>query len=127
MSFNMSNDRCFLPFPQHCLPPVLTHPGTRVQLSMHTQTPSIGILNTETGDVEHSDSIPTVPEMWSNLGLSLPLDLCNSDALVSAELAIEEAVRDGVATIRLKHGMHTHFDQNLSLILQVHSYTVMNI
>jgi hypothetical protein len=112
MSFDLSNERYFLPFPRHAISPVLLHPGGGVTMKMNSIYPSI----TSEAQIESlSSPLVSEPKRISYC----KTQLMNSDCVQEIEIYLEEQLRDFIATFRLERDLYTHYDSELSPILQV--------
>jgi hypothetical protein len=120
MSFDLSNEKYFLPFPRHAISPILLHPGGGIKLKMNSIFPPIlseSQLNNpssgnSSGDGSGSDPI-------NNRITFCKSQLMNSECVQEIELYLEDNLKDFIATVRLNKDLYTHYDSHLSTILQV--------
>jgi hypothetical protein len=113
MSFDLSNERAFLPFPRHAISPVLLHPGGGMTMKMNSIFPPI----TSEAQIKSSSSSSFVSEPTRITFCKT--QLMNSDCVHEIEIFLEEQLRDFIATFRLGRDLYTHYDIELTSILQV--------
>ena len=117
MSFDLSNERYFLPFPRHAISPTLLHPGGGVKFKMNSIFPPI---------LSESQLDPPLTSSSSSSNSSEPIritfcktQLMNSECVNEIEIYLEDKLKDFIATFRLNKDLYTHYDSHLSSILQV--------
>jgi hypothetical protein len=120
MSFDLSHERYFLPFPRHAISPVLLHPGGGIKLKMNAIYPPILSQSQLESPLTNDSPIPSGGNVSEPTRISFcKTQLMNSECVNEIESYLEEKLKDFIATIRLNKDLYTHYDSDLSVILQV--------
>lgn len=125
MSFDITNERYFLSFPNHAISPILTHPGSSINMKMNSEYPPIfSEHDYEDLYLVSSSSSPTNTRSNEPPRITYcKTQLMNSNCINEIEIYLEEKLRDYIATFRLtRHQLYTHYDNQLGIILRVSNY-----